>query len=216
MKKTFSLILAAGLTASLAVVSLAGAQNTGGTQKAPSQSAKPEAKAEIGKPAPNFTLKTLDGKDWSLSDAAGKIVVLQWVNSDCPVCRRVMTDGTVADQIAAFGSDVVFVAVNSTAADAENPGKTAKYFADNKANIPGLVDGDGKVGRMFGAATTPQVFVIDSKGVLRYSGAIDDGNPGTKGKLNYAVTAVNQIKKGETVSPDTTKPYGCSVKYAKK
>jgi len=60
------------------------------------------------------------------------------------------------------------------------------------------------------------MFVIDSKGVLVYSGAIDDSsNDGeTPGKTNYVVNTLTQLKADETVSPSTTKSYGCGVKYA--
>jgi hypothetical protein len=75
----------------------------------------------------------------------------------------------------------------------------------------GLIDGDGAVGHMYGAKTTPHCYVIDAKGVLAYNGAIDD-----KGSTNYVVEAVKALKDGKAVSPSTTKPYGCSVKYGKK
>lgn len=173
------------------------------------------AKLKIGAEAPSFTLKTTDGKDWSLSDAKGKIVVLQWVNPNCPVCVRVSSDGTVnktikgcTDQFA----DVVYVAINSSASDASSLAATGAYLADHKVAIPALLDSDGAVGKLYGAKTTPHCFVIDSKGILVYQGAIDDNQRGT-GKANYVVNAVTQLKAGEPVSPSETKSYGCGVKY---
>ena len=65
---------------------------------------------------------------------------------------------------------------------------------------------------MYGARTTPHCFVIDQNGVLVYQGAIDDNERG-QGKTNYVVNTLAQLKKGETVSPSETRPYGCSVKY---
>jgi acetylornithine deacetylase/succinyl-diaminopimelate desuccinylase-like protein len=73
-----------------------------------------------------------------------------------------------------------------------------------------LVDGDGAVGKSYGAKTTPHCYVIAADGMLAYDGAIDD-----KGSTNYVVTAVKALKDGKPVSPATTKAYGCSVKYKK-
>lgn len=228
MKKNVIALVAASSLAALCAFGAA-AQDTGKTKERAKDTAKEtakdtgkqadrggKAKAEIGKPAPNFTLPTTDGKEWSLSDAAGKVVVLQWVNPQCPVCVRVMEDGTVASALKELSSmGVVYVAVNSSAAVPASLDGTGNYLATHKVGIPAVLDRDGAVGMMYDARTTPHIFVIDDKGVLRYSGAIDDGNPGNKGSMNYAVNAVKQIKAGETVAPESTRPYGCSVKYKK-
>ena len=173
--------------------------------------------ARIGEKAPNFTLNDAAGKEYKLSDQAGKIVILQWINPDCPVCKRVASTGLTAGMLAdtkAMSPDIVVWAINSTK-DTE-PQKSADYLKSHKLEVPGLSDKNGSVGRRFGARTTPHVFVIDQKGVLRYSGAFDDDPSGNKGSdsTNYVVNAVGQIVAGDTVAPDTTRPYGCSVKYA--
>jgi len=173
--------------------------------------------AKVGAAAPAFTLKTTDGKDWSLSDAKGKVVVLEWINPNCPVCVRVCESGVVADTLKgckdAF-EDVVYVTINSSAAQPDSLKATAEYLKSHKLDVPGLLDEDGKVGQMYGARTTPHCFVIDQNGVLVYQGAIDD-SPSGGAKTNYVVNAVKQLKAGEKVSPSETKPYGCSVKYKK-
>ncbi len=178
---------------------------------------KAASAAKIGEAAPNFTLKTTDGKDWSLSDAKGKVVVLEWVNPNCPVCVRVCEDGIVADTLKGCQKqfeDVVYVAINSSAAQPDSLKKTAEYLKSHKLDIPALLDEEGKVGQMYGARTTPHCYVIDQNGVLVYSGAIDD-SPSGEAKTNYVVNAVTQLKAGEKVSPSETKSYGCSVKYKK-
>ena len=173
--------------------------------------------AKVGEAAPNFTLKTADGKDWSLSDAKGKVVVLEWVNPNCPVCVRVSSDGTVANTVKGCKDqypDMVYVAINSSAAQPDSLEATGSYLAKHKLELPALLDADGKVGLMYGAKTTPHCYVIDAAGVLVYQGAIDDNQSGS-GKTNYVVNAVTQLKAGEKVSPSETKPYGCGVKYKK-
>ena len=175
------------------------------------------AGAKVGEAAPNFTLKTTDGKDWSLSDAKGKVVVLEWVNPNCPVCVRVCKEGIVADTLKGCKeqfADVVYVAINSSAAQPDSLAATAEYLKSHKLEVPALLDNDGKVGQMYGARTTPHCYVIDQNGVLVYQGAIDD-SPSGGAKTNYVVNAVKQLKAGEKVSPSGTTPYGCPVKYKK-
>jgi len=204
-----TLIATCGITAALA----------GGVAFAlPADDAKPGAAdshmhATVGKPAPAFTLKDTAGKEVKLADFAGKVVVLEWINPGCPVCKGKFEDGSVTKMIEAskaIDPDVVFLFINSTAATADRPQESADYMKANKVVGTGLIDGDGAVGHMYGAKTTPHCYVIDAKGVLAYNGAIDD-----KGSTNYVVDAVKALKEGKAVSPATTKPYGCSVKYGK-
>ncbi|MBL9140793.1 MAG: redoxin family protein [Phycisphaerae bacterium] len=172
-----------------------------------------KAASLVGQPAPAFTLKDSAGKSVSLSDYAGKVVVLEWMNPGCPVCKGKMADGSVGKMIAAareLNKDVVFLFINSTAATADKPAASGEYLAAYKVESPALIDGDGKVGKAYGAKTTPHCFVIDAKGVLVYDGAIDN-----EGSTNYVVNAVKALKEGAAVTPATTTPYGCSVKYAR-
>lgn len=176
--------------------------------------------ALVGSKVGEWSATDSNGKTHKSADYTGKIVVLEWVNPQCPVCKAVHEDGRVSRMLGELKGmkDVVFLGVNSTAMPAvstaeENNAALKKYGVD----YPVLLDADGKIGRMLGARTTPHVFVIDSTGVLRYAGAIDNNEKGdmTGDKYqNFVVNAVRQIQAGESVSPDTTKPYGCSVKYA--
>ncbi len=232
MKKSIALVLASTLTAAVAFGAFAGDKDTGTktgdkhaaqkhetkTGEAKTDKKAETTKVEIGKAAPNFTLKTTEGKEWSLTDAKGHIVVLEWCNPECPACQRVTSDGTVAESIKGAkdaASDVVYVMINSSAASESSLKATAGYLKEHHVDVPALLDSEGKVGMMYGARTTPHIFVIDDKGVLRYQGAIDDGGPAKKGTMNYVANAVKQIKAGETVAPDSTTPYGCGVKYKK-
>jgi len=188
---------------------------TGATHAGPDKSPV----AAVGKAAPNFTLKDSKGQAHTLADHKGKIVVLQWINPGCPVCKRVHTKGVekrMLEELAKIDDSVVILAIDST--HYGDISKSAAYLADSGFKTPALDDRDGTVGRMYGAKTTPHLFVIDTEGILRYQGAIDDDGRGRKGEeaTNYVVNAVRQIKAGETVAPDSMKPYGCSVKYAKK
>ncbi len=176
-------------------------------------------KAEVGKAAPDFALKDTNGKEHKLSDLKGKNVVIEWINPGCPVCNRVMSTGLVEQmrkELKAIDKEVVVLAINSTKNMTSDD--NAKYLKKYKLldEIPALDDSEGTVGTMYGAKTTPHVFVIDAKGVLRYSGAFDDDPSGRKSdRMNYAVNALRQIVAGETVMPETTRSYGCGIKYKK-
>jgi hypothetical protein len=156
----------------------------------------------------------------SLSEFVGKTVVLEWTNPGCPVVQRHYKDGLMpAVQKESAGKGIVWLAVNST-----NPNhrdfKSAEalmqiYTEWQAAYTTQILDPDGKAGKAFGAKTTPHLFVISKDGKLAYNGAIDDDPRGDKEtRTNYVRLAVDSLLKGETVATTTTKPYGCSVKYA--
>ena len=199
---------------SLALLGAAGASALAGDKEG-----KKEMKgAKVGEAAPAWTLKDTKGKEWKSTDFADQIVVLEWVNPQCPVCKGAHKDGRIPDMVKQLKElGATHIAINSThntTAD-QNDAALKEYGVE----YPVLLDNEGTVGRAFGARTTPHMFVIDTKGVLRYSGALDNNAKGDKSGAdltNYALSAVKQIKAGETVSPDYTQPYGCSVKYAKR
>ncbi len=170
--------------------------------------------AKIGAPAPAFTLKDEAGKEHKLADYKGKIVVLEWTCATCPYVERHYKAKTMAKTHEAVGKDdVVWLAIDSTKtvkAEANAEWKAKEGFA-----YPVLTDASGAVGKLYGAKTTPHMYVIDAKGNLAYSGAIDDDVRGKNEKAkNYVIETVNALKKGEKVPASETKPYGCSVKYA--
>jgi len=182
----------------------------------------PEPKGpEIGKPAPAFELKDLDGKTVKLADFQGKTVVLEWFNPQCPVVTKQHTDGFLKDMGSKAVKDgVVWLAINSGGAGMEGNGvdKNKKAREDWKMDYPVLVDEDGKVGHAYGAACTPTMYIIDAKGVLVYHGGVDNGGMGKPegGTLvNYVASALDEIKAGKPVSKAETKATGCGVKYAK-
>ncbi len=174
--------------------------------------AKPAA---VGKPAPGFTLKDHTGKSVSLKDFKGKYVVLEWVNPTCPVCVRHMDANTVKTLSTKYGEKgVVVLGVNST--HTQTAEHSAKLVADYALPYPVLVDTNGKVGKAYGAKTTPHMYVIDPKGILVYRGAIDSDPDGeATNEVNYVAQALDECLAGKPVSTADTKPYGCSVKYKK-
>jgi len=180
-----------------------------------------KVKAEIGKPAPEFTLKDLDGKEHKLSQYKGKIVVLEWTNHKCPyVVHHQGKARTMQKTAEKFdGKEVIWLAIDSSHYCKKQSDTIKKFAEDNEVTAPILLDAAGMVGKAYGARTTPHMFVIDKEGILIYNGAIDD-NPdpfsGTKSATaNYVVMAVEASMADKDVKTASTRPYGCSVKYAK-
>jgi peroxiredoxin len=173
---------------------------------------------QVGAKAPDFELKDTQGKAYKLSQFTDKVVVLEWFNPDCPFVKKhhQVTHSMIETQAAAAKQGVVWLAINSAAPGKQGYGleRNQKAIEEYKMNYPVLLDEAGTVGKLYGAKTTPHMFVI-SKGTIVYEGAIDD-RPDTEqlGKTNYVRAALNQLSAGKAVEPTQTKPYGCSVKYA--
>jgi peroxiredoxin len=171
--------------------------------------------AALGKPAPHFALADHAGKKVRLADFAGKIVVLEWINPDCPFVKRHYEAGTMkslAEKYAPKG--VAWLAINTTHYWTSE--KNAAWARKHKLPYPVLNDQSGDVGRAYGAKTTPDMRIIDAKGALVYAGGIDDDPKGKKASpVNYVAKALDDVLARGKVSVPRAKPYGCSVKYAK-
>lgn len=179
--------------------------------------------ATVGQPAPAFTLSDLEGKPRSLEEFKGKVVVLEWVNPDCPFVKKHYdkSGNMPALQKAAAADGVVWLLINSGA-----PGKQGDYDVaqakswlakQNAAATAYLRDSDGKVGNAYQAKSTPHMFVINADGTLVYNGAIDSvrsANPADIEKAeNYVKAALAALKAGRAVANPSNTPYGCGVKY---
>lgn len=204
----------------LAVVlmAVAGIGCTGGLSAVATGESSPAAVAEPaaapGAPSPAFTLEDQTGRKVSLSDYAGQVVVLEWINPDCPfVVRhaRAKTMKTLAEKYKDQG--VVWIGINTT--HYANKETNAKWIASNELPYPVLDDHAGEVGRLYGAKTTPHMYIVDKGGNLVYQGGIDDDPNGSKGAgaLNYVDQALGELLAGKAVSVPQSKPYGCTVKY---
>lgn len=185
---------------------------------AASQAADPT----IGDPAPDFTGKTVEGEPIQLKDYRGNPVVLEWTNYDCPFVRKHYGKKSMQELQKEFTErGVVWITICSSA-----PGKQGNYPAERWPEMMKkrdarptalILDEDGTIGKLYGAKTTPHMFVIAADGTLVYKGAIDDKrswDPKTvDGAKNYVRAALEAVLKGEKPTVAETKPYGCSVKY---
>ena len=178
------------------------------------------AAAAIGQPAPGFSAVDTAGKPVALADFKGKTVVLEWVNPGCPYVRKHYGAANMqATQKSAVDKGVVWLAINSTAPDASDylkPAALGDWMKHQKAAATAtLMDADGKLGRAYGARTTPHMYVIDPAGKLVYAGAIDSKPTGRVADIatatNYVKQTVGELLAGKAVSTPSTSAYGARV-----
>jgi peroxiredoxin len=180
--------------------------------------------AKPGEPAPDFTLTDVEGNEHSLDDFEGKFVVLEWLNHNCPYVKKHYNSDNMQElQDTYTGKDVVWLSINSAGKEHKdyNSPEDAKKLAEEKGSKATAIlqDPTGEVGKAYGASTTPHMFVINPEGTLIYAGAIDSNSSADpkdiEGAENYVASALNAAMEGKEVETASTKPYGCSVKYAK-
>ena len=182
------------------------------------------AAVEVSKPAPTFSGQdVLSGKTISLDQFKGKIVVLEWNNFECPFVHKFYSSGTMQNlQAKSVKDGVVWISINSSAEGKEgylqNANAAKPVIAANNSNASYyLLDHDGTIGHLYGAKTTPHMFVIDKDGSLVYQGAIDDKPTADTSDLasatNYVTQALAALKAGKPIKTADTRSYGCFVKY---
>lgn len=181
-----------------------------------------QAAVAPGQAAPEFSLVDINGKVQKLSDYRGKYVVLEWFNAECPFVQKHYESGNMqALQARYTQKGVVWLGINSTSPRHSNyrdPARSQAILKDWKSAPTAFVlDPDGKVGRQYGARTTPHMYVVDPKGTLVYVGGIDD-KPSTSQRdiasaKNLVAAALDDSLSGKPVGTPSAMPYGCSVKY---
>ncbi|MDG0853919.1 MULTISPECIES: redoxin domain-containing protein [Burkholderiales] len=181
------------------------------------------ANAAVEAPAPAFTAQTADGKTVNLSDFKGKTVVLEWTNHDCPYVKKHYGSGNMqSQQKAAAAQGVVWLQVISSAPGQQGfvDGPTAKKLNADRGAAPTatLLDPKGELGKLYGAQTTPHMYVIKGDGTLAYKGGIDSIASAKAEDIAkaepYVADALAAVAAGRKVEKASTRPYGCSVKYA--
>ena len=179
------------------------------------------AMAVVGQAAPDFSAVDTAGKAHKLSDFKGKLVVLEWTNPGCPFVVKHYSGNMQSLQKEFTGKGVVWLAVNSTEPDSRDylaPAKLGSWMKE-KSGTPTatLMDETGKVGQLYGAKTTPHMYIVSLQGQLIYIGGIDSVPSARvddiKTATNYVRQGLNEALAGKPISLASTRPYGCSVKY---
>ncbi len=180
------------------------------------------AAVDVGQMAPDFTAVDTNGVEHSLSDFKGKNVVLEWSNHECPFVVKHYEPGNMQKvQKMATDNGAVWITIVSSAEGKQGfvtADEANKIMEDVGANSTArILDPSGEIGKLYGAKTTPHMFVIDEEGKIAYMGAIDSDSSfkqsAIEGATNYVTAALESLNVGEEIEVTSTKPYGCSVKY---
>jgi hypothetical protein len=179
--------------------------------------------AKVGAPAPAFSARDTYGRTYKLSDLRDRWVVLEWHNQGCPYVRKHYDSGNMQKlQKTWTEKGVIWLTVISSAPGMQGHVTAEEangYVKASKASPTAvLLDPSGELGHLYEALTTPHMYVINPKGVLIYNGAIDN-RPSTElsdvaGAVDYVSAALAEAMAGKPVAIPTSRPYGCSVKYA--
>jgi len=173
--------------------------------------------------AQDFKLTDVNGKTVQLSQFRGKNVILEWHNPGCPFVKKHYNSGNMqATQAAARKQGAIWLTINSGAQGKQGhmTGPEAKTLLTKQKSKPDhyLLDMKGVVGKAYAAKTTPHMYIINTSGKLVYQGAIDSkptANPeDIKAARNHVTAALKELKSGKKISIASSRPYGCSVKYA--
>jgi len=176
-------------------------------------------RVDVGTQAPQLTAKGADGKQHSLHDFAGKLVVLEWTNPVCPFTAIKYKSGAMqALQRYAASRQIVWLSIDTAAPDKAgylSPSAARARIAQTHATVTAfLFDVDGSIARSYGAKTTPSFFVVNRDGKLAYEGAMDeqvfaDQAAGSE----YVKSALDDLVAGRRVQKTETQPQGCAVEY---
>ena len=178
--------------------------------------------ALIGQEAPAFKLTNEVGKEVSLRDFKGKIVILEWLNYGCPFIQKHYNSKNMQKtQKELISKDTVWLSIISSAKGKQGHVSVTEALKDKKEHNSNathvLLDTEGKTGMAYSAKTTPHMFVIGKDGKVKYEGAIDSiasaDQADIKKATNYVVAATKALKTNTKIIVEKSRPYGCSVKY---
>ena len=174
--------------------------------------AQTDWKAELGKPIPSFTLTNYDGTPITVDSRKFDLTVLVFVSTKCSFSNdydaRLVT---FARDYAMRGTKRVRVIGINANAD-EKPEAIAKHAQAKGLTYPVVKDEKNLIADHFQAQKTPEVWVIDRRGIVRYHGAIDDHFEATQVKVTYLRAAVNALLEGKEPAVTETPLQGCTIK----
>lgn len=162
---------------------------------------------DLNRLAPDFELRDLAGRLHRLSDYRGQIVIVNFWSADCPHVER--TDALMLASLARWGADVVLLSIASNA----NESAAQVESAARGRGLPTvMMDAKHEAADRYGAQVTPEVFVVDREGVIRYRGAVDDVNfrqrEATRSFLDEAVDA---LLVGKLPAVGEVPAFGCAI-----
>jgi hypothetical protein len=175
--------------------------------------------AKVGEAAPDFTLKNANGEEVKLSDFKGKIVVIEWMNLDCPWVVPHYSDGAegahvkLQKQVREDGGVWLTICSSKPGSQGHFTGDTLKERMEGAGLDPAsyLIDEPGTVGRLYQARVTPEMYVICTEGKLQYKGALDNLLAQRRQQaepVNYIKQVLEALKAGEEIETPERRAYG--------
>lgn len=167
-------------------------------------------------PMADKKMKSVDGKDYSIKDMAGKKGVLVMFSCNtCPVVAKYQSRALQAIKDARQNGFGVII-VNSNEAQRSNEDSYASMQAYAKAHgyndVPYVVDNNSALADAFGATRTPECYLFDASGKLVYHGAIDNNQEAAQATRNHIFSAISETTSGKEVSVKESRSVGCSIK----
>jgi peroxiredoxin len=166
----------------------------------------------VGGPAPGFTLTTVDGKSFSLADAARthKAVVVMFIATKCPYSNAY--NDRMRDMAAAYEKQgVLFAGINSN--KTEPAEEVIAHAKQHRFGFSLMKDPDNKVADLYDARHTPEIFVVDPDGKVRYHGRIDENyEEPAKVASPDLKNALDALLAGKPIAKAETKAFGCTIK----
>ena len=158
-------------------------------------------------PAPDFSLPALDGKIYRLDEQKGRLIVLDFWSAECPWSKR--ADEELQGYLPAWGEAVTLWRIASNA----NESEPFLQSVANERHLPLVLrDAQQVVANLYGAQTTPHLFVIDALGLLRYQGALNDMTFRQRLPTQfYLHQAFEAVLAGRQPDPSQIEPYGCTI-----
>jgi peroxiredoxin len=166
----------------------------------------------VGSPVAEFSLRDLDGRSVAYSELKGSVTVVAFISTQCPVSNAY--NDRMNALYKEFSSRVKFVFVNSNAN--ESADEVRRHARDAGFEFPVYKDVNNVVANRFGAQATPETFVMDGDGVIRYHGYVEDAQNPARVKNPGLKLAIQAVLDGKAVATPETKAFGCTIKKVRR
>ena len=166
----------------------------------------------VGTPVADFTLRDLDGRSASYSALRGNVTVVLFISTRCPMSNA--HNHRMNTLYNEFAGRVKFIVINSNSN--ESPAEVREHTRTVGFDFPVYKDMNNVVADLFGAQATPDTFVMDSSGVIRYHGYVDDAPNPARVKNHGLRLAIEAVLEGKPVMTPETRAFGCTIKRMKR
>ncbi|HYL77087.1 MAG TPA: redoxin domain-containing protein [Bryobacteraceae bacterium] len=168
---------------------------------------------KVGSKVADFQVQDLDGKAVAFSALRGPVTVVTFISTQCPVSNGYnQRMNSLFNDYSSKNVKFIFVNANQN----ERADEVRRHAKQVGFVFPVYKDANNVVADRFGAEVTPENYVIDSSGVLRYHGSIDDSQNEARIRTRGLRLALDAVLAGKPVEITETKAFGCSIKRVRK